>query len=331
MVSQESEQRSPQGEYEHANLSAHSESDDIDLLALWNTVWEGRWIVSGITTLVAVSAVVISLMLPNIYRSEVLLAPANPEEFNVAGSLAGQFGGIAGLAGINLGGASVSKTALALEILKSRAFIIEFIRRHKLEVPLIAATGWNQPESTWIIDPRIYSVAEKKWVRKVSCPLQREPSDLELYEAFRNGVLVVRPDAKSGLVTVGIELMSPEMARQWLTFLIEDINNYIRRNDIEDSEKSIAYLNVQLSKTSVSEMQNIFYQLIEQQTKRMMLAQVRDEYAFKVIDPPIVPEYKSEPKRAQICILATLLGGIVGLIFVFVRKAVAERPIVESG
>ena len=57
----------------------------------------------------------------------------------------------------------------------------------------------------------------------------------------------------------------------------------------------------------------------------MMLANVRDEYVFKTIDPAIVPENKSEPKRALICVLGTLLGGLLALIYVLGRHYI--RPL----
>lgn len=48
-------------------------------------------------------------------------------------------------------------------------------------------------------------------------------------------------------------------------------------------------------------MQNTFYKLIEEQTKSLMLAEVQEEFVFKVVDPSVVPEVKYEPKRYLIC------------------------------
>ena len=72
-------------------------------------------------------------------------------------------------------------------------------------------------------------------------------------------------------------------------------------------------------------MRNLFYELIQSQTETMMLANVREEYVFKTIDPATVPEFKSEPKRALICILGTFLGGFLALIYVLVRHYI--RPL----
>ncbi|TOM10545.1 LPS O-antigen length regulator, partial [Vibrio parahaemolyticus] len=70
---------------------------------------------------------------------------------------------------------------------------------------------------------------------------------------------------------------------------------------------------------SVADMQSTFYKLIEEQTKSLMLAEVQEEFVFKMIDPPVIPEVKAEPKRALICILGTLLGGIFGVVIVLSR------------
>ena len=63
----------------------------------------------------------------------------------------------------------------------------------------------------------------------------------------------------------------------------------------------------------------MFFELIQSQTETVMLAQVRPEYVFKTIDPAVVPELKSKPKRALICVLGTLLGGMLSVLIVLVR------------
>ncbi|WP_306462760.1 GNVR domain-containing protein, partial [Klebsiella pneumoniae] len=65
----------------------------------------------------------------------------------------------------------------------------------------------------------------------------------------------------------------------------------------------------------------VLYKLIEEQAKTIMFAEVRDEYVFKTIDPALAPEEKAKPKRALICVLGTLLGGMLGVAIVLVRFA----------
>ena len=118
------------------------------------------------------------------------------------------------------------------------------------------------------------------------------------------------------MVKLTVDYYSPLIAQTWATFLIADINKIIKQQDIDEAKKSITYLKRQLNETDITNMQQTFYQLIEEQTKTMMLAEVRDEYVFKIIDPPSLPEKKHKPSRAIICISITILGALLSVIFV---------------
>ncbi len=142
------------------NQRSHIDDDEFDLRALFRVLWAGRWLIGGITFAAAVIAVIVALMLPNIYRAEALLAPNQDEGAGGSSALAAQYGGLASLAGINLGDDSANKAALGLEILKSRKFISEFIERHELLVPLMASKGWDVQSGELIIDADIFDVTE---------------------------------------------------------------------------------------------------------------------------------------------------------------------------
>jgi len=68
----------------------------------------------------------------------------------------------------------------------------------------------------------------------------------------------------------------------------------------------------------------VFYDLIESQTRVSMLADVRDEYVFQVVDPAMVPDEKVAPRRSLIAVLGTLLGGMLGVVIVLVRHYVSS-------
>jgi uncharacterized protein involved in exopolysaccharide biosynthesis len=57
----------------------------------------------------------------------------------------------------------------------------------------------------------------------------------------------------------------------------------------------------------------------------MMLAKVNKQYALTIIDPPLISEFKSRPNRGLICILVTLLGGMMSILIVLVRKYVFSK------
>jgi uncharacterized protein involved in exopolysaccharide biosynthesis len=300
--------------------------DEIELREVIRILWAGKWLIGGITFAAAVIAVIVALMLPNIYRAEALLAPNNQEGAGGLSALAAQYGGLASLAGINIPTGSADKTALGLQVLKSRKFISEFIERHDILVPLMAAENWDSESGELEINSDAYDVVEKQWVREVSPPKKTIPSMQEAYEVFME-ILTVSQDKKSGFIKVAVEHYSPTIAQQWVDWLVEDINSTIMQQDVEEAQQAIEYLNEQIQNTSLADLQNVFFKLIEEQTKTVMLAKVSNEYLLKTLDPAIAPELKAKPKRSLIVILATMLGGFSGIIFQLIRSSISSARV----
>ena len=282
--------------------------DELDLHALFRVLWAGKWLVGGITLATTVIAIIAALMLPNIYRAEALLAPNDQEGAAGLSALAAQYGGLASLAGISIGGDTVDKTALGTEVLKSRKFISEFIERHDILVPLMAAQEWDAEAGELRLDADDYDVKNKTWVRKVSPPKKTIPSLQEAYDEFMD-ILSVSVNKKSGFITVAVEHLSPRIAEQWVGWLVEDVNSTIMRQDLSEAEQAISFLHKQVESTSLAELQKTLFKLIEEQTRTVMLAQVSDEYLFRTIDPAVEMERPSRPKRVLIAVLG-LLGGL---------------------
>jgi len=279
-------------------------------------LWAGKWLIAGITFAGTVISVIIVLALPNVYRAEALLTPNDNEGAGALSALAAQYGGLASLAGINLAGGSSDKTALGLEVLRSRRFIGDFIKRHDLLVPLMAASGWNPQTDQLKIDSDIFDVSTKTWVRDVKPPKESTPSLLEAYEEFRDEVLDVRQDEQTGFVTLSVEHYSPAVAKQWADWLVKDLNATVMRQEVAEAEQAIEYLNKQIEATSLADLQTVFFRLIEEQTKTVMLANVSDEYLLKTIDPAVAPEEKAKPMRLLLVLIGAFLSGFLALLLV---------------
>jgi uncharacterized protein involved in exopolysaccharide biosynthesis len=298
------------------------QDDEIDLRELASAIWQGKWIIICITALFSVASVFYALSVPDEYESTVLLAPASSSGGSGLSSLAGQYGGLASLAGINLGGGSggEDKVAIAMEIIKTWGFQESFIEQNNLQVALFAATGWNRANNKLIINPELYDEATDKWVREFNPAKgeKAEPGSWKLHNKLKDRVSISQ-DKVSGLVNLTVEYYSPELAKQWVESLVRSINADFKKRDRDEATKSIQYLQEKIQETHVSDMQAVFYQLIEEQTKTLMLAEVSDEYVFKTVSPARVAEVKSKPKRALIAILGFILGGILSVIFVLIR------------
>jgi len=295
-----------------------NKDDEIDLSEIWRAIWGGKFQIIALSFIFSIASITFALSKPDVYKASVLLSPASNEGGGGIGALAGQFGGLASLAGISLGGGGADKTVLALEIIKSRAFLETYIAKHELLLPLMAAKKWDQVENKLILDNDIYDRNTNKWIRDVTYPQTVVPSYWEAYQEFSN-LISTTQDETTSLVTISIEFYSPELAKQWLIWLVSDVNNYMREKDEKEARSSIDYLTNQLLKTEVSAMETVFYQLIEEQTKNMMLTKVSSEYVLKTIDPAQVPEEKAKPNRAIIVVLGTLFGGVFSIIIILIR------------
>jgi len=290
-------------------LSPQSYSDDeIDLLEYWRIIWGKRKLILSVTFAAAVLAAGISLLMPNIYRAEILLAPVSSDDGKGGGlsSALGGLGGLASLAGISLGGGGSVEENLA--VLRSREFLWKFIKDQKL-MPILYEDDWDAEKKAW----------------KESDP-DSQPSLWDVYRTFtKGGLMSVSADKKSGLVTVGIEWKDPELAAEWGNMLVIRLNEFLRQQAINRSQGNLQYLNRELSRTHVADIRLALFELISQEQKKAMLANTQKEFAFQIIDKAVAPDKKAKPKRALIVILSALVAGFLIVIFVFVREGLRKR------
>jgi len=285
--------------------------DEIDLRELFAVLWAGKLKIIAITAVFAVASVLHALSVPNQYKATALLAPAQSDGGGLSSTL-GRLGGLASLAGVSMGGGESSESQIAQQIMKSWSFIEGFIKSNNLAVDISAVDGWDKESDRLLINNDIYDVENKKWVSE-----DGPPSSWQLFKAF-SGRVAVSEDNNSGLISVSIEYYSPQIAKQWLDLYISAINKHMQERQVAKVSNNIEYLEAQIEKTSITEMQEVFYTIIEEQIKSQMLAEASPDYAFVAVSPSMVPEEKSQPKRALICILGTLLGGMLSVLLVLV-------------
>ena len=285
---------------------------EIDLLQLITELWNKKALIIFLTTIAAIISVLYSLSLPNIYRSQALLAPADSQSQGMSSGLGG-LSSIAGIAGISIPGTGDAKKTEAIAILNSHQFLEEFINSHNLVVPIMASKGWDKESNKLIFNEKLYDAQKNQWLVEDGKDLK--PSIQETVKKFR---LMVSSsvDKKNGYLLIFADTYSPYISKQWVELLIVDINKYIMKADVERAEKSLEYLNSQINQTAIPELKQVVAQLIKKEQQTIMLSQSSPEYIFKVIDRPIVPELKLSPKRAIICIVGTITGFMIAVALV---------------
>ena len=290
--------------------------DEIDLQKLFLIVWDKKILIAAITSFAAIISVIYALSLPNLYISQSLLAPTS-EEDSLSSKL-GSYSGLASLTGINIQSSGNSKSKEAITRIKSYDFFSKyFLPNIKLE-NLLALDKWVQQENTLIYNKELYDSNSNKWLRKVTHPQIITPSDQEAFKKYET-ILGLSTDKDTGYVSLSIEHKSPIIAKKWLDIIIENINESMRELDKQKALNAINFLNESTNSTSIQSIKEVVAKLQQSQMQKYMLASSNEEYIFKILDSPLVPEKKSGPNRASICIIGTLLGAIFSLFIVLIQ------------
>ena len=310
----------------YINKSSNDFDDEIDLRELFYVLLEGKWIIFSVTSFISIIVLIYSLHLPNIYQAKAMLVPVNPSS-GIAGALR-SYSGLAGIAGISLpAGVDEGNSAKAIEKIRSLSFFENNILPNIHLPDLMAVKSWNSKTNILNFDGSIYDTSSNTWVRDYSYPQQQIPSPQESFGVFKTAHLSLSEDNKSGFITLSIKHQSPFVAKQWVELIVNEVNSFYRQKDKVESEKAVSYLNQQISLTSLSEIKEVLAQLLQEETKKLTLIEANQYYVFDYIDPPAVMEKKSEPKRALICILGALLGGMLSIVFVLVRHYVMKQKV----
>lgn len=268
----------------NTTADASPQQADSDLFGLFVLLWRHKLIIIGSALVCGGIAVWLALTATLMYRAEASVTEVENPHLGAAGALANQFGGLANLVGMNLGNLG-NNGREAQALLKSRKLVEEFVVRNKL-LPVLYPPPLQQP-TLWM--------AVKK---------------------FREQVLNIRDDKRGGLTIVSMTWNDPAVAAQWSNDFVRLANEMLRNRAIAESQASIDYLNKQIATINEVEVKKVMYGLIESETKTLMLANVRDEYALSLVDPAVAPEIRFSPKRTLMVIIGTFLGGVLGMLIV---------------
>lgn len=297
--------------------------NEIDLKELFHVLFKGKWIIVSITSLFSIIGVIYSLSLPNIYESKALLVPINPSD-NISGAI-GPYGSLAGFAGFNVLSARIEgNSAKAVRKISSLSFFENNILPNIQLQNLMAVESWDPSSNKITYDKNIYDINSNKWVREYAYPRKQIPSSQESYAVYNSQHLNLVEDKKTGFITLSIKHRSPFLAKKWAELVVSEVNDFYRQKDKIESEKASRYLNSQISITSLSEIKQVLAQLLQEETKKLMLIEANEFYVFDYVDPPAIMEKKSEPSRALICILIAFLGGTLSILLVLVRRYIFD-------
>lgn len=255
--------------------------------------YKHRWFILAFTIGTTFAALVTSIVLPKHYSATVLVTPVSRNtggSSSSVGSMLSKFGGIASLIGLQSGSGSDKIADIAT--LKSQVLTRRYIEKNNL-LPILYAKKWDAETHKW----------RTRNPKKI-------PTLWQANQYFKKYVRTVTEDKKTGLYRVTITWTDPVIAAAWANGLVALTNQYLRQKAIREANSDIAYLKSQAAVTSIVQVKEAIYDLMEQEIRDAMIANGQHEYALKVIDPAFPPDKPSSPSP----FLWTLIGFLSGLL-----------------
>ena len=261
-----------------------------------------HWLAAGVTVLLCGGAAIgLAYVLPSYWRIEITVMPVKPSAGlgNLdLGGIAGLLGGGGGLAGVGaslLGGKTSGNQDEAMAILASRELFDTYATRENL-LPQLFDSKWDAENNRWTVSG------------------ERIPTLRAGYKLFNREIRDITLDRRSGIVTMSITWKDRELAVKWARDLIALTNEQMRQHALSEAKDNMAYLQGAIAKAQGSGASNTLNNALSSSYERAlqsyMYASGQTEYAFRIIDPPTLPDKRERvfPKRAVFLALGLILG-----------------------
>jgi uncharacterized protein involved in exopolysaccharide biosynthesis len=260
---------------------------------LWTGMVRFKYRVMAAMIIGAVAAVLIGSFITKKYMATAVATYTDANALSSSlKSLTSEFSGLASIAGIVSGGSDNGSSARTM--LESRLVAGQLIDKFQL-----------MPE----LFPRDWDAAHNKWYGSGT----DHPSLQKGIDRFESEVLSIDYDNTDNKVSVNVVWPDRVMAATLANAVIESVNLALRKQALSEAESSIAYLNRELEKNSTVEIREAIFTLMQQQMQSSMYANVRQEFALKILDPAVAPDIKKIywPKKWPLAAVGMLLGLMV--------------------
>lgn len=279
-------------------------------------------------------------------------------ELQAQGGKLGSLAGLASLAGVDLGstaGTEAIRPDLYPDVLKSTPFFLELFNQkvtNRENKTMSFEQFYHQIVEK---EAAIQEKSKKKFPVKENGFLVlnslSEDRIKDLKERIKADI-----DKKSGVVNISVKMPDPVVAAGIARFSMVYLTEYVTRYRTDKAKKDLDFLeervnlargklyNNQVKKAQYSDqfqlptirlqsadiqrerieseyrISSTFYTELLKKYEEAKIKLQQETPVFQVLDPPIAPTKKSEPKKAIILLFALFLGGIMAMITVLIRK-----------
>lgn len=328
----------------------------INFRVLFGVLWKEKWWI----ILFPVIAGLVGLFYAFSVREEfVSHGKILPEIQGKSGGLA-QFSGIAALAGVDLGsaaagGADAIRPDLYPDVITSTPFYLELLKINVKDRENQDYTFENyyhkiieegkEPDKEFLKEVPV----KEEGIVVVNMLNENRLEDLR-------SRITSSIDKKTGIISISAKMPDPVVAAEVTKFAMGYLMSYVKEYRTEKLKRDVEYLRDQVSSSrgkyySTQEKKASYsdqFQMgtIREQSADVQRERIESEYrltssfynellkkleeakfklhqetpVFQILEAPVVPNLKSEPRKALILLLALFLGGIFSLCFILIKE-----------
>ena len=301
---------------EQANINCADE-DEIDLRELWATIKKGKRTIF-ITVLVIVSLTFVYVLeMPNSYKSEAVLIPSES-----GGTSASGLGGLAAMAGISLGGGTMTPDVAFQSLLNDYAFMQNFVQKNHI----VSYYSRDDADKNYVFAfgfRGLYDLFHSKGKKEV-----KDKSTLVFSTVERvKGALSISSDKKSGLITISYTDPDRTYAPKVVNMFLKDASAYLVQNNLKNINNRLKYFQEEISKVAAFELRQSLSQMISQIVKEKVMMQSKEYYKCDLLTAPYAAyiKNKAKPKRGLILVVSFVTSMILGIFLVFFMSFIKEN------
>jgi len=282
--------------------------DAISAHEIFTVLGRSKWSLLAAALIGVVLSVTYVVLAPNWFRSEVLLKPVDQKNGGMSGS-SDAAGALASLTGINLNSGNLTGEPIA--IFTSREFTGAFIQDRNL-LPLLYSRRWDAAANHWK-PPALFGFLGTPDIR-----------DGEEY--FKDKIVTVVENKKTGLVTLAVEWKDPKAAADWANEMVDRLNERMRQRALKEANYNVNYLEQQLALTNLVPLQQSIGRVLESELQKLLLAQGNPEYSFRIVDHAQPSKHRvGLPK--PLLVVEGLLGGVFLWSLILISRYLMRRNV----
>jgi len=282
-------------------LHAPSDDDVIDLGKYWAILRKEWWKIALFSLAVGVLTFLVMLRQPNIYQSAAVIAPETDDKRSNPA-----FGALASF-GISVGGPSRVEDLETL--FKSDDLAVRVFNKYK---PWAILLGDKY-------DPTTAGIKTSGTSGFLGGEKKRKPlGDWDAIRAVK-GHLRVSVVKKANTISVSFESPSAEGSASMVQYFLDEAKSRLQEEALDRATKNKKFIEEQIGRTVDALNRDRLYALLGQEVEREMMARNREQFGFRIIDSPRVPDRKSKPSRGLAAAMGTFFAGFALLIYFVAR------------